>query len=255
MEWISLFRQTLAARKRQPLWSSVALAATGLILLGLGQWPLLQRWISSLPETWRGFFGFSGGWLGMAGFGWAFPLLLGWFTIRQGAALIAGEEQRGALALLLVGTVRPGQLVWIRWGVLLVLSLTPVAALGLALLLGTGLGWRSWLPGRLAGMLLSLWLLGIFYGSAALLGGCLSGRARTAWLAGGLTLAVSVLLDRLAEVIPGLGFLHYISPYGWYGGPHLTAGAWGWGCALLAAACLGLAAASARGFARRDLLV
>lgn len=76
MEWISLFRQTLAARKKQPLWVSAVLAAAGLILLGLGQWPAVQSWISGLPSFWQAFFGLPHGWLGMAGFGWVFPLLL-----------------------------------------------------------------------------------------------------------------------------------------------------------------------------------
>ncbi|MBN1373002.1 MAG: hypothetical protein JW987_13780 [Anaerolineaceae bacterium] len=255
MEWISLFRQTLAARKKQPLWVSVALAAAGFILLGLGQWSTLQQWVSGLPSFWQAFLGLPHGWLGMAGFGWVFPLLLGWFAIRQGAALIAGEEERGALALLLVGIVRPAQLVWIRWSVLLALSLAPVAALGLALLLGGALGWHGWPGGSLMGTLLSLWLIGVFCGSAALLGGCLSGRVRVAWLAGGLALGLSLLLDRFSAAIPGLGFLHYASPYGWYGGPRLGGGAWSWGWALLAGIALAAAFASAVGFARRDLQV
>lgn len=191
----------------------------------------------------------------MAGFGWVFPLTLGWFAIRQGAALIAGEEERGALALLLVGIVRPAQLVWIRWSVLLALSLAPVAALGLVLLLGGALGWRDWPGGSLAGILLSLWLYGVMCGSAALLGGCLSGRVRVAWLAGGLTLGLGLLLDRLSAAIPSLGFLHYVSPYGWYGGPQLGGGAWPWGWALLIGVSVAAAFGSAVGFARRDLQI
>ena len=255
MEWISLFRQTLAARKKQPLWVSVTLTAAGLILLGLGQWPAFQQTVSGLPSFWQAFFGLPHGWLGMAGFGWVFPLTLGWFAIRQGAALIAGEEERGALALLLVGIVRPAQLVWIRWSVLLALSLAPVATLGSVLLLGSALGWRGWPGGSLAGILLSLWLFGILCGSAALLGGCLSGRVRVAWLAGGLTLGLGLLLERLSATIPSLSFLHYVSPYGWYGGPQLGGGAWAWGWALLAGFSAAAALGSAAGFARRDLQI
>lgn len=255
MEWISLFRQTLAARKKQPLWVSVTLAAAGLILLGLGQWPALQHWISDLSAFWQAFLGLPYGWLGMAGFGWVFPLTLGWFAIRQGAALIAGEEERGALALLLVGIVRPAQLVWIRWSVLLALSLAPVAALGLALLLGGALGWHFLPGGSLAGILLSLWLFGVLCGSAALLGGCLSGRVRVAWLAGGLALGLGLLIDRFSAAIPGLGFLHYASPYGWYGGPRLSADVWPWGWVLLIGVSVAAAFGSAAGFARRDLQI
>jgi hypothetical protein len=49
--------------------------------------------------------------------------------------------------------------------------------------------------------------------------------------------------------------LHFTTPYGWYGGPHLQNGLWLPGILLLTAASVICAIAAAAGFAVRDLPV
>jgi ABC-type transport system involved in multi-copper enzyme maturation permease subunit len=254
MELISLFRRSLAARQGRTLLRAAGLAVAGFALLALGQWSGLQHEFKSLPEGWQAFLGQPAGWMGIAGFGWLFPVLMGWTAILLGTEVLAGEEERGALALLLVGSVRPGQLVWVRWLALASLTLLPTAALSLVLLAGGLAGWGD-PQGGLAGLMLVLWLFSLCCGSVALLAGCLSGRVRVGLLAGGLTLGLGLLLDRLGQVFSALRFFQYITPYGWYGGPRLESGLWLPGILLLAGASLACALASAAGFSKRDLPV
>lgn len=193
-------------------------------------------------------------WLRVIGFGLVLPLGLVVFTIRQGSWLVAGEEERNSLGLLLAVPLRRYRLILEKFAVLVLLALVPVFAVWLALSLVRWLGWLP-LPGlALAGAAALLFLVGLAFGAPAMALGSLTGRR---WLSFTITLAFALLMLWVSR-LPGSFQVHpvlrFLSPFYYYNAVLFNRLYWGYALILLLVVVGSLILASII-FERRDLPV
>jgi ABC-2 type transport system permease protein len=257
--------ETLRERRRSLVWWALGIAV--LVGVTVAFYPsirgdeALNSYAEKLPESLRALF--AGGELDMASpagylnsqvFALTAPLLLLIFSIGAGAGLIAGEEERGTMDLLLAQPVRRRDYVLQRF-----LALTALVAAVSAVLLATvalgslavdlEIGF-----GKLVAATVSVALLALFFGAfAEAVGAVRPGRGRAIALAAGLAIA-AWMLDGFAQAVDALEAWRPLSPY--YqalGHDPLRQGIpWG-GWAALAAATLLATAIAAIGLERRDI--
>jgi ABC-2 type transport system permease protein len=213
-----------------------------------------------LPAWLAFLFGSEGGlteraeWMRFVVLGFILPVMMVIFSVWYGSGLIAGEEERGSLGLLLAGSILRHRVITSKFGALLLMVFVPSTALWLAVSL---LVWLQYFPAPLlfiSRASASLFLLGLAFGTLAMALGSLTGRHR---LSRRVTLAfalVSLLLYRLPVNFPGGKIIRLLSPFYYYSQavldqlflPHAAV------LALLVSACLIFAW---RVFEQRDLAV
>ena len=257
--------QTIRERRRSLLWWTLGLAA--LVLLNVAFYPsvrddeALKDYAKDLPESVRALF--TGGELDLTSpagylnsqiFALTAPLLLLVFAIGAGAGVVAGDEERGTLDLVLAHPIRRRAYVVQRF--LAVAAL--IAALGTILLLCVAAG--SWLVdleigfGRVLAASISVALLALLYCAVALAAGSLApGRVRAIAVASALAVAAWIF-DGLAQAVDVLEPWRRIEPYYHALGQNplsegVSIGSW----ALLAAGTVLFVAVAAAGLERRDV--
>ncbi len=257
----SVFGQSLREIRQPMLRASLGmLGAAALLMLAF---PLLEQVLDlntlADGDLFDFFFNSEGSlsqlsdWLRVVGFGFFFPAGLGVFAVRQGSWLVAGEEERGSLGLLLAAPVPRSRLVLEKFAVLWVALMMPVAALLVFLTLWQWVGVLT--LGWIAAGVLNLFLLSLVFGSLALAVGCLTGRWRRTRYLGYTALVVAFVFSRLPGSFPGRMVLRLFSPFYYYvkalPGAMMGAGM-GYTLVLLALALLCFGAAWAA-FENRDL--
>jgi ABC-2 type transport system permease protein len=257
--------QTLRERRRSLLWWTLGLAA--LVLLTMVFYPsirddqALSDYAENLPESVRALF--VGGELDLTSpvgflnsqiFALTAPLILLIFAIGAGAGVVAGEEERGTLDLVLAHPIRRRSYVTQRFVAVALLVAVLTATLAVTVALGA-------LPvdleigfGRVLAASVGVGLLALLYCAVALASGALvPGRTRA--IAVGAALAVAAwIFDGLAQAVDTLEPFRPLEP--WYHalgqdplGDGAPLGSW----ALLAAATVVLVAVAAAGLERRDI--
>jgi len=221
----------------------------------------LSDYAKDLPESVRALFAGGeldltspAGYLNSQIFALTAPLVLLIFAIGDRAGVVAGEEERGTLDLVLAHPVRRRDYVVQRFLALAAL----IAALGAALLACVTVG--SWLVdleigfGRLFAASVSVALLALLYCAVALAAGSLvPGRVRAIAVAAALAVAAWIF-DGLAQAVDVLDPWRRIEPYYQALGQNpLREGppVGGWG--LLLGATAVLVAVAAAGLERRDV--
>ena len=183
------------------------------------------------------------------------PLILGVFAVLAGSGLIASDEEKGTLDLVLAHPVS-------RTGVFLGRLLALIAAT-VAILLLTWLGFVVMMPwsslhigaGTMLLPFLSLFAVLLLFGSLALLLSMLLPSRRLAAMAAGLVLVASYFLTSLARVDASLKPAARLSPLNYFqSGDALLGLNLGWFAGLLVVAAL-FAALAAWLFQQRDIRV
>ncbi|HEU0023105.1 MAG TPA: ABC transporter permease subunit [Thermoleophilaceae bacterium] len=257
--------ETLRERRRSILWW--ALGLTALVALNVAFYPSVRDSASladygkDLPEGLRALF--AGGEIDIASptgylnsqiFALMAPMLLLIYTIGAGSGVVAGEEERGTLDLLLAHPVRRRDYVVQRFLAISAL----VAALTVTLLATVALG--SELVeleigfDRLVAASLSVALLALLFGAVALAAGAIR-PGRAAAIAAAAALAVGAwMLDGLGQSVAALDPWRPLSPfYQALGHNPLREGPpWDGWAALAAATCV-LVVCAAVGLGRRDV--
>jgi ABC-2 type transport system permease protein len=184
------------------------------------------------------------------------PLILGIFIASMAGGLLAGDEEKGTLDLVLSHPISRAQLFVGRVGAFLsaILAILFVIWLTLIILIqGTLLGEIS--PAEMALPLLSLAGLLAFFGALALLLSLLLPSQRAATMLTSLLLFSSFFLNGMARIDQNLEPLEPYSPYYYYqGGYALNEMNWGWLGVLTGVAGLMIFLAWRR-FERRDIRV
>jgi len=222
----SVFWQTVSELRRPLLHWTLGLAvAPWLVLLarpllwfilgdqaGLGEGPgwlaFLLGDAASLKEP--------GQWMYAAGFGIVLPSALIIFMIYMGSWLVAGEEERNTLGLLLAVPLQRYRLIFEKFAVLILAALAPSAAVWLALSL---IGWLGWIDvggAALAGASALLFLVGLAFGAAAMALGSLTGRRRLSF---NVILALALLMliiSRAPSSSPVQPVLRFFSLFSYY---------------------------------------
>jgi ABC-2 type transport system permease protein len=220
-----VLRETLRARRRSTLWWALGIAA--LIWITLAAYPSvrdsagLSDYAEDLPETMRAMFAggetdiVSGaGYLDSQLFAFTAPLLLLIFSIAMGAAMIAGEEERGTLDLLLAQPLSRTRLVLERFAALCVLVAVLSAVFLASVASGDAVVGLEGVPfGNLVAATVGVALLALLYGALAMAVGCAwPGRGRAIAVPAALALAAWIL-DSLGQVVDALDSWRPLSPY------------------------------------------
>lgn len=259
------FTHTLRRMRGQIIGWSIGLALYGLLMISffdtMQNIEGLQDMLASYPPEILAFFGSSIltittpiGYLDTYYFGYM-PVIIGIFAIGIGANLLAGDEEKGLLDLVLAHPVsRPG----LFWGRLL-------ASL-LAIVIILLVGWLSWaIPsgntsmavtwGELLLPFLPLLAVLLFFMALALWLSLVLPAARLASMLSGGLLVANFLLIGLANINDKLETLIKLTPLHYYQGGKAMDGLNGqWFMGLLALA-IGLAILSWQLFERRDIRV
>lgn len=257
--------QTLRERRRSLVWWTPGLAA--LVLLNVAFYPsvrddeALSTYAKDLPESVRALFAGGeldltspAGYLNSQIFALTAPLLLLIFSIGAGAGVVAGEEERGTLDLVLSHPIRRRDYVVQRFlaltGLITVLTATLVATVALgSLVVDLEIGFD-----RVVAVSVSTGLLALLYCAVALAAGSLApGRARAIAVAAALAVGAWIF-DGLAQAVDALEPWRPLEPYYHALGRHplsdgISLGSW----ALLVAGTAVLVAAAATGLERRDI--
>lgn len=216
--------------------------------------------VSGYPPEMMAFFGdmsdiFSpSGYLNLIFFSYI-PIVTGIFTISSGAALLAGEEAKGTLDLVLAHPISRSRLFWGR-----------LAALTLAIIAILLLTWVGFVvplnsasldasPMQIFQALLSLFGTLMFFGTLALLLSMLLPSGRLAAMISGGLLVVSYFFTSLGRVNEELRDIEQLMPLHYYQGGYAVADMnWGWAAVLLGSSVL-FALLGCWRFERRDVRV
>jgi ABC-2 type transport system permease protein len=261
----TVFRYTLARFRGQIIGWSIGMFLLALLIVPLydvvvAQQAQFQELMESYPPEFSAFFGDIGalgtpeGYLGVEFFSLA-PLILGVFAVLGGSGLVASDEEKGTLDLVLAHPVS-------RTGLFVGRLLAFAAALAIILLVT----WLSFLVLMLWSSLDVSWdamalpflsLLGVLlcFGTLALLLSMLLPSRRMAAMMAGLLLVASYFLTSLARINTDLEPAARLSPLTYYqSGDAILGLNLGWFVGLLAVAALWALLAWWR-FERRDIRV
>lgn len=264
--WTTL-RYALAQLRGQILGWGLSLAGFGLMIVAFydnfaaGQGQAMLDMIKAYPPEFLAFFGSNPanivspeGFLGMYAFS-MLPPIFGIFAILVGSGLLAIDEERGRLDLILAHPVSRADIFWGRTiaFVAATLAICALGWLGFSLLLGRSALGLTW--GQMALPFVPFAAQMIAYGALALVLSMLLPARSAAAAVAGLIMVGSYLLSSLARLEAGLQTAARLLPYEHYQGAAAIAG-------LDGVALLGLLMASALmallawwRFERRDVRV
>jgi ABC-2 type transport system permease protein len=220
----------------------------------------LQGLFDAYGETMMAFFGGSADFLSPAGYlDFTFfsyiPVVAGIFAVLMGAGLLAADEEKGTLDLILAYPVSRAA---VYWGRCLAFCAATTAILALTWIgFAVGLPLAGWKVSALALLLphLSLLVILLAFGALALLFSMvLPSRAVAASVAGGL-MVLSYLVNSLARVNERLEALDRLLPLRYYQGGRALSGLGGLPLLGLLTITAGMAALAWWRFERRDIRV
>jgi ABC-2 type transport system permease protein len=226
----NVFLKTLRDGRRALLGWSIGLVLLSAYVTSL--WPTVRQnapqfneFLDNAPDALRAFAGgvrvdftTGPGYLNSQVFTFMVPLLFVIFATRLGARATAGEEQAGTMDLLLSTPVPRMRVVGHKFLAMVVATAALGAVLWAAFAVGTTAMDMGVSLANLAGIVSSAALLGLAFGSVALLVGALRG-SRGAAVAVSATAAVATyLLNAIAAIAPDIEDLRLFSPFNYYNG-------------------------------------
>ena len=262
----SVFGKTLWERRRSIIWWMLGMAA--LAFLTVAFWPSLRDqaglgdFLESFPPELLALFGIENaqelltpaGFVSSRLYASIGPILLTVFGISVGTSVMAGEEDRGTMDILLAQPVSRRRLVLDGAAAMTVLVSIVAAAL-LAVLFATNpifdLGFSG---SAIVAANVGITLLALLHGALALAVGGITGNR-------GLTLGVATavvvfgwFINALAEIVDELKPVQEISPFHWFLQGTPLARGWDWPAnALMAAVTVALVVIAVWAFERRDV--
>lgn len=244
-------------------WSAtIAVLILAIVLL----WPAfeatmaeLARFMTDMPAAFQAMMGGADiatarGFISVELFSYVLPVLVAILAIGKGAGMLAGEEERGDLELVLVRPV-PRLKLALEKIVALTGTIAIVIAVALAAALaGIGAVDLDVSTAEMARAMLGLGLLGWFFGAIAFGVGAATGRKIIAIGAAAAVAGISYLAATFGPIISGLDWLADISPWYWAFGEDPIANGLGiGGAALLIGLSLAALAVGTYLFTRRDI--
>ncbi len=221
----TVFTKTIRDQRRALMWW--ALGVVGTVLLYSAFWPTIRDnasqfndYIAKLPEAFRNLIGGDyttpHGYVQAEMFSLLLPALLLVYGIGAGSRATAGEEEAGTLDLLLSTPVRRRRVVADKfWAMVGASALLAVLAWVAIVAIGRPFGLTVSVV-NLAAAALSLFLLGVAFGSIALAVGSATGNKGMAiGVTSGLAL-VTFILNTLAPSVPVLKPFRILSPFYFY---------------------------------------
>jgi len=231
----SVFAKSLRDQRWAVLGWSIAILALVSVMVAL--WPAihdasadLSRLLASMPPAMKAVLGNADfttarGFLSAQLFGVMLPVLIAILGISRGAGLLAGEEERGELTLVLARPVQRRRLFVEKAGAALLTVVVVAAVVFVILFAATRIAGMDVAAAELGGGAVGLALLGCLLASLALGIGGVTG-SRTAALVGTVVAAVVFYLAAIfGRMVGSLDWLAGISPWEWsFGSNPLTDG-------------------------------
>jgi ABC-2 type transport system permease protein len=261
----SVFGKTLWDQRRGIVIWALAVAAVGVLYAAF--WPTMNTpelitFLEAYPEGLMEALGFTditspAGYLGATTYGLLGPVLVIIYATMLGGRAIAGEEEDGRLEVLLAHPVERWQVVLQRGAAMAVALVAAGVALWLAMLVAAGpADFTEIGPNRLAAATVQLVLLGLVFGSLALLVGAATGRRAIASAVVGALAVASYLANNLAPSVDAIAWSQKASPFFYYNGGKPLVNGWQLADGLiLLATCLVFVALAVLAFRRRDVAV
>jgi ABC-2 type transport system permease protein len=223
------FRYTFQWHRGQILGWGLGVAALGLLIVGFydvfgERQSDFMKMIESYPPEFLAFFGTDvtglltpGGYLGMYGFSFL-PIILGFFAVLAGSSLIAGDEERGRLDLVIAHPV--GRTAFFFGRLLAFLGATAgillLGWLGFCVMLGGSSLEVTW--GEMALPFISLLAQTLIFGTMALLLSQFLPAKNLATILSGLVLVVGYVLSSMASLNESLETVAKVFPYTYFQG-------------------------------------
>lgn len=158
------------------------------------------------------------GFLSIQPFSMMAPLMLLVFAIQKSGDVIAGEKERNTLDLLLANPIPRYRLVMEKWGAIAVSLLILCSVFWLSMTLGSVVFNISISSTRVAEIILSAYMLGLFFVSLTLFFTCMWPRKKPVMgIVSGFAL-VSYLVNAYAPMVSGLHPYRVFSPFYYYNG-------------------------------------
>lgn len=262
----SVFGKTIWERRAGLMWWALGLAM--LALLTVAFWPTLRdqseltEFLETLPPGLLALFGGAdidelltpAGFVSSRLYATIGPVLLIVFAVSVGTRVIAGEEERGTMDLLLSQPVTRSRIVMEGLAAMVLLVAALAGTLFVVLLATNPLFDLELTVTAILAANVGVTLLAILHGTLALaVGGATGNRALTL----GVSTAVVVLgwfINGLAEVIDQLEPVQLVSPFHWFLQGSPLSGGFDWQAnALMAGVAATFAAVAVWGFGRRDV--
>jgi ABC-2 type transport system permease protein len=182
------------------------------------------------------------------------PLLIIIFAVLWGSDVVAGEEDRGTIDILMANPVSRRRVVLEKWAALLTGVAVAGAGLGLGLAIGvTAVGMHApWQP--IAAAVVATVLIGMLFGTVALAIGAATGRRGVARGMAAALAVVAYLVSSLSDLVTWLRPIRPASP--WYhalGVDPLGVGFQPWHLVLLMVLTVLVVYGATNAFERRDL--
>ncbi len=194
------------------------------------------------------------GWYQIETFGMMAPAAVMIVAIAVGAKALAGEEARRTMGLLLANPISRTRVLLEKTGTMVLFSIAIGIATWAGVSLGSAVGSLDMSVGNIAATTLLSTLVGLTFGSLALLLSAATGRTRVAIFGAVGAGIVAHVLNSLATINEDLAGVAQISPFYYYlnTDPLMTGMDWGNGAILLgiSVVLIGLAVVM---FQRRDL--
>ena len=263
----SVFSKTLFDMRRGLIWWSVGLILTNLMIVLIfpsieASSAALTEYMNNLPPAMIALFGdiqsftTMEGYLGLELFSFFLPALTLGFGIAYGGSAIGSEEDSGTLDLLLSYPISRRSVLAQKFGAITVFALLVLVASTIGLLLGVVMVDSSIDAVNLAGAVLNVGLLTLFFGTLALaLTGVGMNRGAASGIAAGLA-ALTFLMNSLAPLADLPAAVQHITPWYYYDAVEvLQSGPEPVNTAVLLVGIIILLVIGLVGFQRRDIAV
>lgn len=225
----TIFRYTYIRLKGHVIGWGLGIAALGLLIVSfwdvfMDEQANLIQMLESYPPEFLAFFGADTvsvltpeGYLGMYAFS-MLPLILGIFAVIAGSGLIAADEERGRLDLIMAHPVSRSAFFFGRLLAFFsaMISILLIGWFGFAIMLGTSSMNIHWV--QMAAPFLSLLAQGLIYGMLALLLSLLLPSKNLAAIISSLVMVSGYFLSSLGSLNETLGTLGKFFPYSYYQG-------------------------------------
>ncbi|MUU72494.1 ABC transporter permease subunit [Pseudarthrobacter sp. GA104] len=223
--------------------------------------PSMSDLLDQMPEAFRALFASSGadmstptGYVQVELLAFMGPAAVLMYAVGSGAGAIAGEEDRHTLDLLLSNPVSRSRVVLDKFLAMTAGTFLIAAVMGVALVAEGNLVDLDLPAGKVAAAMLHLALLGVVFGTLALMLSASTGRTGISKGVPALVAVVAYVVNGLAPLVDWLADIQEFSPfYQYIGHDPLRNGLDGGSVAISAATAVVLLAMAVLGFRRRDV--
>jgi ABC-2 type transport system permease protein len=182
------------------------------------------------------------------------PLVIGALAITGAAAVTAGEEEDGILAVVLAHPIRRGRLIAAKASAIGAVVLIIALSTWIGLIVGVALGGGGIGIGHMAALAVQLAFFGFATGAVAIALGAGNGRRSTATGVAAAVAIIGWLINSFAPLLSAIAWLKYFSPFYYYAGHDpLTQGIYVPGIIVLAVVTVVLTTIAMVSIERRDL--